>query len=261
MKRINSLGWINSKRLNSLGNIVPCTSSNCGGYTLEAELGITPNGYSEPDYIGWEVKQFNVRNLNRFGSEVVTLMTPEPNSGYYHQRGLEAFIMKYGYPDKHGRPDRLNFGGIHKVGSEHPTTHLRLELIGFDAEKRRITDVNGYIGLISNQDEVAASWSFSTLLKHWGRKHNLACYVPSQCKSAPSLQYLYSNNLLLGEGTDFTFFLQQMFFGNIYYDPGIKLEQASTAPKFKKRSQFRIKARYLDNLYVSTNLIDLLKYS
>jgi hypothetical protein len=32
------------------------TSSNCGGYTLEAELGATPNGYSEPDFMGWEIK-------------------------------------------------------------------------------------------------------------------------------------------------------------------------------------------------------------
>jgi hypothetical protein len=50
--RIHQLGWITSKRLDSDGNILPCLSSNCGGYTLEAELGITPNGYSEPDFLG-----------------------------------------------------------------------------------------------------------------------------------------------------------------------------------------------------------------
>lgn len=48
--RIHQLDWITSKRLDRNGNILPCTSSNCGGYTLEAELGITPNGYSEPDF-------------------------------------------------------------------------------------------------------------------------------------------------------------------------------------------------------------------
>ena len=38
--RIHQLNWIISKRLDKNGNILQCVSSNCGGYTLEAELGI-----------------------------------------------------------------------------------------------------------------------------------------------------------------------------------------------------------------------------
>ena len=38
MKRIHELGWITSKRLDKKGNILPCKSSNCGGYTLEARI-------------------------------------------------------------------------------------------------------------------------------------------------------------------------------------------------------------------------------
>lgn len=53
--RIHQLGWIKSKRLDKFGNLMACEAPNCGGYTLEAELGITPNGYSEPDLLGWEV--------------------------------------------------------------------------------------------------------------------------------------------------------------------------------------------------------------
>ncbi|MEO0062747.1 MAG: hypothetical protein RLZZ08_1307, partial [Pseudomonadota bacterium] len=34
-------------------------------YTLEAELGITPNGIAEPDFQGWEVKQYGVRDFVR----------------------------------------------------------------------------------------------------------------------------------------------------------------------------------------------------
>jgi hypothetical protein len=45
--------------------------------------------------------------------------------------------------------------------------------------------------------------------------------------------------------------------GNIYYDPGIKLENMSTNPKFKKRSQFRIKSRFLTNLYEKNETIKL----
>lgn len=40
--RIHQLGWIKSKRLDRFGNILDCEAPNCGGYTLEAELGITP---------------------------------------------------------------------------------------------------------------------------------------------------------------------------------------------------------------------------
>ena len=78
LKRIYDLGWITSKRLDANGGLLPCRAPNCGGYTLEAELGVTPNGYSEPDFMGWEVKQFGVANFNRTKSKAITLMTPEP---------------------------------------------------------------------------------------------------------------------------------------------------------------------------------------
>ncbi len=32
---------------------------------LEAELGVTPNGYSEPDFMGWEIKQFGVKKFDK----------------------------------------------------------------------------------------------------------------------------------------------------------------------------------------------------
>ena len=46
---IYRLGWLASQRLDSSGTIGPCNGSNCGGYTLEAQLGIIPNGRAEPD--------------------------------------------------------------------------------------------------------------------------------------------------------------------------------------------------------------------
>jgi hypothetical protein len=46
--------------------------------------------------------------------------------------------------------------------------------------------------------------------------------------------------------------------GNIYYDPGIKLENATKGtPKTKRRSQFRIKSGNLGNLYKVNELVDL----
>ena len=255
--RIHQLGWIKSKRLDGFGNILPCEAPNCGGYTLEAELGITPNGYSEPDFLGWEVKQFGVANFQKINSSVITLMTPEPTDGIYKSEGTEAFLRKYGYADKTGREDRINFGGVHKAGIRHILTNLEIQLIGFDNESGKIRSSNGRIALVDIAGNETASWSFASMLLHWNRKHNQACYVPSLSETEKERQYKYGNNIILGTGTDFQLFLGQMAMGNIYYDPGIKMENASTKPKIKKRSQFRIKSQYLPNLYKQNEIIDI----
>jgi hypothetical protein len=255
--RIHRLGWIKSKRLDGHGNLLPCEAPNCGGYTLEAELGITPNGYSEPDYLGWEIKQYGVTNLVKISSAVITLMTPEPTDGIYKTQGAESFIRKYGYEDKTGRENRLNFGGIHKTGVRHQLTNLEMQLIGFDSESGKIRSTNGRIALVDKLNNEAASWSFSSLLLHWNRKHNQACYVPSLSEGGSTRQYKYGNTILLGTGTDFLLFLGQMAIGNIYYDPGIKMENVSGKPLIKKRSQFRIKSQYLQNLYKTNEIVDI----
>lgn len=255
--RIHQLGWIKSKRLDGLGNLLPCVAPNCGGYTLEAELGITPNGYSEPDYLGWEVKQFGVANFQRINSAIISLMTPEPTDGIYKSEGTETFLRKYGYADKTGREDRINFGGVHKTGIRHSLTNLEMQLIGFDNESGKIRSSNGRIALVDIAGNETASWSFASMLLHWNRKHNQACYVPSLSETDNDRQYKYGNNIILGTGTDFQLFLGQMANGNIYYDPGIKMENALTKPKIKKRSQFRIKSKHLPNLYKQNEIIDI----
>ena len=255
--RIHTLGWIRSKRLDGQGNLLPCQAPNCGGYTLEAEFGITPNGYSEPDYLGWEIKQFSVKNFKKINSAVITLMTPEPTNGMYKTEGAESFIRKYGYADKTGRENRINFGGIHKTGIRHQLTNLEMKLIGFDTDSGKIRNTNGRIALIDKQHNEAASWSFSSMLLHWNRKHNQACYVPSLSISGSSRQYWYGNNIVLGIGTDFLLFLGQMAMGNIYYDPGIKMENVNTKPHIKKRSQFRIRSENLRNLYTKSEIVNI----
>lgn len=255
--RIHQLGWITSKRLDKDRNILPCVSSNCGGYTLEAELGVTPNGYAEPDFLGWEIKQFGVSNFDRINSSVITLMTPEPTDGIYKTEGTETFLHTYGYPDKTGREDRINFGGIHKSGIKHSSTNLEMQLIGFDQESGKIRNSNGRIALVDINGNEAAAWSFSSMLLHWNRKHNQACYVPSLSETTGERKYKYGNKIILGSGTDFQLFLRQMAIGNIYYDPGIKMENVSTKPKIKKRSQFRVKSQFLGELYKDNEIVTL----
>jgi hypothetical protein len=258
LRRIHQLGWIDSKQLDTSGHLKPCNAPQCGGFTLEAELGIPKNSKAEPDYLGWEIKQHTVSNFDRLDAGTITLMTPEPTGGFYRTSGVEAFIRKFGYADKNAVADRLNFGGVHRVGARHDTTRLTMRLVGYDEIKGRITDVNGSISLVSDEEEVAAMWSFSGLLEHWSRKHAKAVYVPSQCRKEPTRQYHYGNKVRLAEGTDSLRLLKALFAGAVYYDPGIKLENISSdKPTSKRRSQFRIASRSITSLYETVEAIAL----
>jgi hypothetical protein len=251
LARIARSGWINSKRLSTSGAKVPCKGTNCGGYTLEAELGITPNGRSEPDYLGWEVKQYS-----RKGSARITLMTPEPSAGIYKDSGVLQFVKQFGYDDCRGRSDRKNFGGIHRVSQICRRTKLRLEINGYDGEK--ITDTAGGIALLSGTGEYAAGWRFTDLINHWQLKHAFAVYVPSVMQGAPDAQYRYGPEVKLGSGTDFLHFLKAMSKGQVYYDPAIKVENYSSKPTIKTRNQFRIVPAHLGDLYNSFETVNLL---
>ncbi len=254
LSRIHALGWIDSKRLKPDRSLAPCNSSNCGGYTLEAEFGITPNGFSDPDFMGWEIKQHGVKDYTRPESgSLITLMTPEPTGGYYQDAGVEKFIKRFGYADMRGREDRMNFGGSYKFGARVARTALTLVLDGYNESSGKIEDVTKGITLVTDKGEPAAIWGYAGLIAHWGRKHDKAVYVPSLCRTEPYRQYQYGGKVLLGSGTDFLMLLRAITQGKVYYDPGIKLEGVSTgAPVTKRRSQFRVKWKDLTALYNET---------
>ena len=260
LRRIHLLDWIDSKRLRVDGSLDPCNASNCGGYTLEAEFGVTPNGFAEPDFMGWEIKQHGVPDFSRPGQgSPVTLMTPEPTGGYYRDAGVEAFIRRYGYPDTLGRPDRLNVGGIYRSGVRAPRTGLTLLLDGYDVEKKAIVDISKGVTLLTDSGDVAAVWHYAGMIEHWKRKHDRAAYVPSECRTEPSRRYRYDRFVSLGEGADFLLVLAAFAHGQVYYDPGIKLEQASSrTPRVKRRSQFRMKWENLGTLYRKMEVVDVL---
>ena len=258
LRRVNHLGWIDSKQLDAHGELKPCTAPQCGGFTLEAELGIPKNSHAEPDFLGWEVKQHSVTNFTRPDSgTAITLMTPEPTGGFYKEQGVEAFVRKFGYPDKNDRPDRLNFGGIHRAGERQPTTGLRMQLGGYDAATGKITDATGAIALVSDAGEVAATWAFSGLLAHWSRKHMRAAYVPSMRRLEPRWQYSYGSHVRLAQRTDSLRLLAALASGAVYYDPGIKLENASTNPEVKRRSQFRVASKNISALYEKVETVEV----
>ena len=252
---IHQKGLIPGKRLISDGTEVPCTASNCGGYTLEAELGITPNSRSEPDYLGWEVKSYGVKKFTRTGAKCITLMTPEPTGGFYREDSPQAFVRRYGsHSTKH--TDRMDFAGRHIFEKPNLRSGLTLQLQGYDKDKSIITDTGGCVALIDGAGTVAASWDFAGLLKHWNRKHNQAVYVPS-IRPAGTSTYQYSNMVSTAEGTDFLKLIGGFAAGAVFYDPGINVENISTNPTAHLRSQFRILSRNLPGLYHTMTEHDL----
>lgn len=261
LRRIYAMRWIASQKLVRDGTKQPYAARNGGGYTLEAELGITPNGNADPDFMGWEIKQYGVRDFTSFAPKsVVTLMTPEPTGGFYKSDGATGFLRRFGYADKSGKDDRINFGGIYTCQkSFHADTGLRMTIAGYDAAAGKITDMDGGLALVTEAGEEAASWSFAGMMKHWNRKHAQAAYVPSLHRSPPP-EYAYGPRILLCEQTDFMLFLKAFASGDVYYDPAIKLENASSAsPDLHRRSQFRVRHTHLTRMYhrhEHTHLVD-----
>jgi hypothetical protein len=99
------------------------------------------------------------------------------------------------------------------------------------------------------------------VLKHWNRKHRNAVYVPSEHRTTPENQYRYADSVRMGVGTDALYLLKAIESGKVYYDPGIKLEHASSSkPKTKRRSQFRIKVQDLNELYDSVSGVEVTKF-
>lgn len=259
--RICARGWVGSKQLGKEGQVRPCEAQNCGGLTLEAELGIPKNSRSEADYAGWEIKQFATKQAGLTGHGRITLMTPEPNGGLYATEGAAAFVRAFGYKDLRGRRDRINFGGNFIVGRRASRTRLTLTLDGFDFETRRIVDAGGAVLLVTDDNTVAASWGFAGLMAHWARKHQFAAYVPSQRRLQPRREYRYGPAAYLGEGTDFGLFLSAMAAGKVVYDPGMKLTGLRGNVELKRRSQFRVSVSNLSPLYNVFSTVSLLGVS
>lgn len=258
LRRIHLAGPITSKRLSSEGVAIPYKARNGGGYTMEAELGVIPNGIAEPDFQGWEIKQFGVKKFHLTGGKPLTIMTPEPDGGFYRDEGVKPFMYRYGYVNAK-IPDRRDFTGRHFSDLVCEKSGLKLVTPGFCSEKGAMIDANGYIGLLDDEDDIAASWSFAKLMDHWKKKHSKAAYIPSLAIDGEdgTRSYQFGKSVRLYEGTNINLLLGAVSERKVYYDPGIKMENVSTTEKVKKRSQFRIKSKDLDTLYEKLDNVDV----
>lgn len=260
LKIIHEKQWIEGKKLNSDGSISECFKPQCIGFTLEAELGIIPNSQNAPDFLGWELKAFTTPKHEKISiAKSVTLFDPGPKIGFYKENGVLEFLKKYGYKDRKGRADRVNFGGIYRCGVENKLTKMTLRLEGYDKSTGKITDSEGYIGLFDHNDNLAAGWPFSYMLEKWTNKHENVAYVPALKEDGKNgkRRYYYGNLIRLGRGTSFQRFLGALSDGKVIYDPSPKGENMSTKPKVKSRNPFRIKSRDINSLYADNEIVDL----
>jgi len=85
---------------------------------------------------------------------------------------------------------------------------------------------------------------------HWQEKHAKAVYVPSMKTERATRFYRYGHTVRIGEQTDFIMLLKAFHSGAVYYDPALKIENASTKEaSHKDRNQFRINSQALGALY------------
>ena len=248
--RISAEGWIQGRRLVEPGFEVACNNRNCGGLTLEAELGIVENSKAEPDFHGWEIKGHSVRDLAGFAGGAITVMTQEPTLGIYATAGFRPFMHRFGYPDRSGIPDRVNFGGQYRVGRRVPLTGLTMYLEGFDTATGVVDLAAGKLVLRDDTGTEALGFPIRQLIDHWSTKHSLAAYVPYVARDFEGVQYRYASNVRLGTGTDGIRFLRAVVDGRVYYDPAPKIEGVTSGhPREKRRSQLRVASADVELLY------------
>lgn len=245
LKSIYLAGEIESCRLARDGTILPYKAQNGAGYTLEAQFGIKPNGRSDPDFMDWELKAHS--------GPVVTLMTPEPNTGTYLDC-LETFLRTYG---TNIQDERIDFASRHNIGQENPKTFLTLKLEGYDPELKKISNPEGGLFLRNQSGTVIAGWTFNKIIDHWKNKHANTCFITYTNRKMETNYYQFGPEITLGKGTGFDQFLNAIYNNVIYYDPGINMKFDGKSWKPKKRNQFRVHWKNISSLYTDIQHINL----
>ena len=244
--------WVPARYIGKDGTVFKKKIDNQShGMTLEAEFGISHNAQPNPDWNGWELKAKKVSSMDtQHYSKEITLMTPQPDGGIYHD-SFEEFIKSYGRYSKF--KERYDFTGRHFYNKLHDTTNLLLRINKYNFNNQTF-DTDGNIELIDNNNVPVASWSFLSLLKHWNNKHQKCAIIPCSTKDDPP-EVTFYNKIEVGLGTDFTKFLSSFHNCQIKYDPACWREDQG---ENKHRNQWRISSKYLNSIYNTFDQIDVL---
>ena len=195
--------------------------NNAAGYTLEAKLGILPNGKKEPDYDNHELKTLSLNTSK------LTIMTPEPDSGLYVD-SFDDFMMKYGYEVD----GEYKLNGVHRVDQINDKTKLTLKLDkpnAYQLEGR--FDFEGRIYLEDTENKIVAQWELKQIVIHFIKKHSSTVIVRNK-KNKQTGKIEFLPNVRFLSKPSVIQLLLALEKGWIVWDPGLKLS--------KKRNQFRI---------------------
>lgn len=245
LKEIYLNGPIESCRMNPQGETISYAAQNGAGYTLEAQFGITPNGFSDPDFMDWELKSHS--------RSAVTLMTPEPNMGLYSVN-LKDFMDVYATSKS---AERLDFASRHLVDIRNNKSTLTMYVEGYDPVKEEILDPQGGLMLRDDEGALAAAWPFEKLIDHWKKKHSNTCFVSTTKIATTPPQYCYGPEVTLAKGTNLKMFINALFSSTIYYDPGVNMKLIDGKWRPKKRNQFRVNWRNINTVYSEIKEVDL----
>ncbi len=263
LKRIHLLGPIESKSLSADRGTLPCISSQCAGYTLEAELGITRNPGKEPDFHGWEVKTHPGAKRSP-----ITLFTPSPSSGRYNTAGISEFLRDYGVVGTAKHPGRQRFTGNYQHGKSHrigKQTDANSQIItahldGYNPDARKM-ETTGTFSLRDQNGVIICEWDYNKINEAWKKKHEKAVYVSSRrypAKGTPT-HYSYSNTVRLGKGADVNNFFRAVYDNRIYLDPAVtSTPDHSGRPKLYTNFPFRIKGLSISCLYSEMSTVDVM---
>jgi hypothetical protein len=206
-------------------------SSQAGGWTLEALLGIPRNSLSAPDKCGYEIKSV--------GGSKVSLITTEPDYGYRQSHGLQSYLEKFGRTGT-ANPAQQVFSGVHSFGVVNKATNCVLKITHWDSMNHS-PDGSGEpcIELVHVPTEtIVSGWSFKKIGAAWAKKHAGAVYVQTRRQEAlEGVNYVFGPHALFCEGTSALDFFGGVSKGLIQLDPGDRYSPAQGA---KKRTQWRI---------------------
>jgi hypothetical protein len=249
IKEIINKGWVPVRSLTLkdgkiVSNYKDKIANNSHGVTLEAELGVTANSSSGPDWRGWEIKSKRFLKYNQIHhSKPVSLFTPAPDFGLYSY-DYELFMDNYGFFDV--EKNRISFAQMHKYQRTTPGSQLTLVCSGFE---NGIIKGNGSIDLIDPGDNIVASWKFSKLLGHWNRKHQNFVLIPAMvCLKNGIPHAKYFGYLKIGKKTDFNKFISAFVNTYISYEPGCWIDNQNPSRRHE-RHQWRILSGRLEELY------------
>lgn len=256
LRQISASGWHSSLILKpGAAGPVAFKGPQGGGLTLEALLGVPKGAEKAPDKHGYEIKAYA-------GSRI-SLMTPSPDQGYQGTHTFREFMLKYAREGQKSDGSK-RFTGLYKCGTPNPSNGFELFVTGYDPVKDEFGASSQIsVDLVDRKSgEVVAGWSLERLANSWNSKHASALYIsygrqPSG-DPAHDYEYKYSNQALIGEGTDVWRLLRAIHKGLVFYDPAHSIYEGGKA---KVRPQWRVNAATLPAtakaLYAESLLIDL----